>query len=114
MAKGGFPGGGMGGGMGNMLKQAQRMQAEMARVQEELKDERVEASVGGGTVKVTMTGDLKVESVAIDPGAVDPDDVAMLEDMVAAAVNEAMRMAQELASQKMAAVTGGLNIPGLM
>lgn len=100
--------------MNNMIKQAQRMQAEMTRVQEELKSDRVEASVGGGMVKVTMTGDLALERVTIDPAAVDPDDVAMLEDMVAAAVNEAMRQAQELASSKMAAVTGGMNLPGLM
>ena len=100
--------------MGNMLKQAQKMQADMARVQEELKEERVEASVGGGMVKVVMTGDLAVESVAIDPEAVDPEDVGMLEDMVAAAVNEASRQAQELASQAMGDVTGGMNIPGLM
>lgn len=113
MAKGGFPGG-MPGGMGNMLKQAQRMQAEMAKVQEELKDERVEASVGGGMVKVVMTGDMVVQSVTIDPAAVDPEDVSMLEDMVAAAVNEAVRMSQEVASQKMSRVTGGMNIPGLM
>lgn len=98
--------------MQNMMKQAQRMQAEMARVQEELKGERVEASVGGGAVKVTMTGELQVESVSIDPSAVDTDDISMLEDMVAAAVNEAVRQAQELASRKMQAVTGGLGIPG--
>ena len=100
--------------MGNMMKQAQKMQAEMARVQEELTEERVEASVGGGVVKAVMTGDLKLERVVIDPAAVDPDDVAMLEDMVAAAVNEALRQAQELASSKMSQVTGGMNIPGLM
>ncbi len=100
--------------IGNMMKQAQRMQAEMARVQEALKDEKVEASVGGGMVKVVMSGELAVLSVTIDPAVVDPDDVAMLQDMVAAAVNEASRQAQELASGKMAAVTGGMNIPGLM
>jgi hypothetical protein len=100
------------GSMQNMLKQAQKMQAEMARVQEELKDERVEASVGGGAVKVTMTGELAVESVIIDPAAVDPDDIAMLEDMIGAAVNEAIRQAQDLASRKMGAVTGGLGLPG--
>lgn len=100
--------------IGNIMKQAQKMQADMARVQDELKEERVEASVGGGVVTVTMTGDMAVERVHIDPAAVDPDDVAMLEDMVAAAVNEAMRQAQELASAKMASVTGGMNIPGLM
>ncbi len=100
--------------IGNMMKQAQKMQTEMARVQEELTEERVEASVGGGVVKAVMTGDLKLERVVIDPAAVDPDDVAMLEDMVAAAVNEALRQAQELASSKMSQVTGGMNIPGLM
>ncbi len=99
---------------GDMMKQAQKMQAEMARVQEELRDERVEASVGGGAVRVVMTGDLKVDNVVIDPAVVDPDEVSMLEDMMAAAFNEAARMAQELASQKMATVTGGFNIPGLM
>jgi hypothetical protein len=100
------------GNMQNMMKQAQRMQAEMARVQEELKDERVEASVGGGAGKVAMTGELAVERVTIDPAAVDTDDIAMLEDMVAAAVNEAVRQAQDLAARKMQAVTGGLGLPG--
>lgn len=100
--------------MGNLMKQAQRMQAEMARVQEELRDEKVEASAGGGMVKVTISGDLQILSVSIDPAAVDPDDVAMLEDIIAAATNEALRQAQELAGNKMAAVSGGMNIPGLM
>lgn len=100
--------------MGNLMKQAQKMQAEMARVQEELKVDRVEASAGGGMVKVVMTGDMRVDRVVIDPAAVDPDDVSMLEDMIAAAVNEASRQAQDLASEKMAAVTGGMDIPGLM
>ena len=101
--------------MGNLMKQAQRMQAEMARVQEELKDERVEASVGGGAVKVVMTGEMQVESVTIDPSAVDPEEVEMLQDLTAAAFNEALRMTQELTSQKMSAVTGGLggSLPGL-
>jgi hypothetical protein len=98
--------------MQTMMKQAQKMQAEMARVQDELKDERVEASVGGGAVKVVMTGELTVESVTITPDAIDPDDIGMLEDMVAAAVNEAVRQAQDLASRKMQAVTGGLGLPG--
>jgi len=100
--------------MGNLLKQAQKMQAEMARIQEELKDERVEASAGGGMVKVVMTGDLRVERVSVDPASVDPDDLGMLEDMVAAAVNEALRQAQDLANTRMSAVTGGAGIPGLM
>jgi DNA-binding YbaB/EbfC family protein len=100
--------------MASMMKQAQKMQADMARVQEELTGATVEASVGGGAVKAVMTGDLKLERIVIDPATVDPDDVAMLEDLVAAAVNEAIRQAQELASSKMAAITGGMNIPGLM
>lgn len=98
--------------MQQMMKQAQRMQAEMARAQEELKDERVEASVGGGAVKVTMTGEMQVESVKIDPSAVDIDDISMLEDMIGAAVNEAVRQAQDVAARKMQAVTGGLGLPG--
>lgn len=101
------------GNMANMLKQAQKMQAEMARVQESLKDETVEASVGGGAVRVVMTGDMVVQSVTIDPAAVDPDDVAMLEDLVIAATNEALRQAQDLTQRKMAAVTGGLGLPGM-
>ena len=100
--------------MNQMLKQAQKMQADMARIQEELKNETVEASAGGGMVKVAMTGDLAVQSVTIDPDAVDPDDVEMLQDMVAAAVNEASRQAQELANRRMGEATGGMNIPGLM
>ena len=100
--------------MGNLMKQAQKMQAEMARVQDELKSETVEASAGGGMVKVVMTGEMTVQSVSIDPEAVDPDDVAMLEDLVAAAVNEASRQAQDLAARRMGEVTGGMNIPGLM
>lgn len=99
--------------IGNIMKQAQKMQAEMARVQEELKDEQVEASAGGGTVKVVMSGDLQVVSVTVDPAAVDPEDVELLQDMIAAAVNEGLRMAQELAAQKMSAVTGGMSLPGM-
>lgn len=96
-----------------MMKQAQKMQADMARVQTELAESRVESSVGGGAVKVVMTGDLKLDRVVIDAAAVDPDDVAMLEDLVAAAVNDAIRQAQDLASTRMAEVTGGMDIPGL-
>ena len=99
---------------GKIMKQAQQMQAKMAQVTEELKDETVESSAGGGMVKVVITGDLEIRSITIDPDAVDPEDVEMLQDMVAAAVNEAVRSAQELAAQKMSAVTGGMNIPGLM
>ena len=100
--------------MQQIMKQAQKMQAEMVRVQEELKDERVEASAGGGMVKVVMTGDMTVESVTIDPAAVDPQEVEMLQDMITAAASEAVRQAQDLANTKMSAVTGGMGLPGLM
>ncbi len=99
---------------GKMMKQAQQMQAKMAEVQEQLKNETVEASAGGGMVRVTMTGDMQLQSIKIEPSAVDPEDVELLEDMVAAALNEAIRAAQELAATKMSAVTGGVSIPGLM
>ncbi len=100
--------------MGKMMKQVQEMQKQMAKAQEELAHEEVEASAGGGMVSVRVTGDLQVVSIKIDPGAVDPDDVEMLEDMVLAATNEALRSAQEMASKKLGGLTGGLNIPGLM
>ena len=99
---------------GSMMKQAQKMQAKMATMQEELKNEELEASAGGGMVKVKITGDVQIVSITIDPGAVDPDDVEMLQDMVTAAVNEAIRSAQELAAARMNDITGGMNIPGLM
>ncbi|PKQ37820.1 MAG: YbaB/EbfC family nucleoid-associated protein [Actinobacteria bacterium HGW-Actinobacteria-1] len=102
------------GNMQNLMKQAQRMQADMARVQDELKFEKVDVSVGGGAVKVVVTGELELASVSIDPAAVDPDDVSMLEDLITAAVNEGIRQAQDVAAKKMAAITGGLNMPGLM
>ena len=99
---------------GSMMKQAQKMQAKMAEMQEQLKEEIVEASAGGGTVKVVMTGDMQVRSITIDPDAVDPGDVDLLQDMTTAAVNEAIRAAQELSQSRMAAITGGLNLPGMM
>lgn len=101
-------------GLGNIMKQAQKMQAKMAEMQEKLKDEDLEASAGGGTVKVNITGDLQVKSITIDPSAVDPDDVELLQDMTTAAVNEAIRSAQELQQRRMAEITGGMNLPGLM
>ena len=109
--RGGFPGGG--GNMGAMMKQAQKMQAELARAQEEIKDMTFEATAGGGMVKVVANGDMTVDSIVIDPEAVDPEDVEMLQDMVAAAVNEALRGVSEISSQRLNAATGGLNIPGL-
>ncbi len=102
--------------MNQLLKQAQQMQAEMAKAQEQLKSEIVEASAGGGMVKVTMTGDMQLREIAISPEAVDPEDVDMLQDMVAAAVNEALRSAQELAANRMGGIAGGLGgggLPGL-
>jgi DNA-binding YbaB/EbfC family protein len=101
-----------------LLKQAQQMQEEMVQAQESLKDEQVEASAGGGMVKVVMSGDLVVKSIAIDPEAVDPEDAEMLAEMVQAAVNEAIRAAQELAASKMPDIPGmggpgGPGIPGL-
>ncbi len=98
--------------MQQMLKQVQKMQQEMMEAQESLKDERVEASAGGGMVKVVVSGDLVVQAVTIDPEAVDPEDVELLQDMVLAAVNEALRSAQELAASKMGGVAGGMGGPG--
>jgi DNA-binding YbaB/EbfC family protein len=98
--------------MNEMLKQVQKMQADMVKAQEELKSEVVEASAGGGMVTVKISGDLELRELRIDPGAVDPDDVELLQDMVLAAVNEAVRAAQELAANKMNAAAGGLAGPG--
>jgi DNA-binding YbaB/EbfC family protein len=100
--------------MQQAMKQVQKAQAEMVRVQEELANDTVEASVGGGMVRVTMTGDFQVRNVSIDPESLDPGDIGMLEDMVAAAVNEAVRAAQELANTKMSRVMGGMGLPGGM
>ena len=102
--------------LNKMLEQAQKMQEEMAAAQEKLKEEKVDASAGGGMVKVVATGDGRLESIHIDPDAVDPEDVELLEDTVVAAVNEGMRQAQQLAQQRLGAVAGGLSglgIPGL-
>ena len=96
-----------------MMKQVQQMQSEMMAAQEKLKDEVVEASAGGGMVKVKMSGDLRLLEVTIDPQAVDPDDTELLQDMVLAATNEALRSAQELASSKLGGITGGLGGLGL-
>ena len=95
-----------------MLKQVQKMQEDMAAAQEALKDETVEASAGGGMVSAVVSGDLVVKEIRIDPEAIDPDDPEMLSDLVLAAVNEALRSAQELAASKLGAATGGLGGPG--
>ena len=97
-----------------MLRQAQQMQAQMAKIQEEHAEARTEATAGGGVVKVTVVGGTKVDSIEISPEVVDPEDIEMLQDLVMAAINEAMDTAQAEASKKMSAITGGLNIPGLM
>jgi hypothetical protein len=102
--------------MNQMMKQLQKVQQDMVAAQESLKDEVVDASAGGGMVKVEVTGDLNVKSITISKEAVDPDDVELLEDMVLAAVNEALRAAQELAASKLGGLAGGLGglgIPGL-
>jgi len=98
--------------MNQMMRQVQQMQAEMLKAQEELKKEVVEASAGGGMVTVKVTGELELIEIKIDPEAVDPEDVDMLQDLVLAATNEALRSAQELAANKMGAATGGLGGPG--
>lgn len=102
--------------MQQLMKQAQKMQQDMLAAQEALKDEVVDASAGGGMVTVQVTGDLVVKSIKVDPEAVDPEDVEMLQDMILAAVNEALRSAQELASSKLGGIAGGLGglgLPGL-
>jgi DNA-binding YbaB/EbfC family protein len=109
-------------GMGNMggmnmqqvMKQARKMQEQLAEVQDGLKDIEVSSSVGGGMVKVTATADMKLTSITIDPEAVDPDDVEMLQDLVLTAVNDVLESAQDAANKQMGAVTGGLGIPGMM
>ena len=95
-----------------LLQQAQKMQQQMMEAQEQLKNEEVEASAGGGMVSVTVTGDLRVKSISIDAEAIDPDDPDMLSDMVLAAVNEGIRAAQELAEKKLGGIAGGLGGPG--
>lgn len=110
MVKGRMPGMG---NMGSMMKQVQKMQQEMARLQGELEEKTVESSAGGGVVTVVATGKKELKSISIKPEAVDPDDVEMLEDLVLAAVNEALRKAEQMVAEEMSKITGGLNIPGL-
>jgi DNA-binding YbaB/EbfC family protein len=112
MTRGG-PGGPGGMDLNKMMKQVQQLQSEMMEAQEKLKDEIVEASAGGGMVKVKMTGDLELRELKIDPEAIDPEDPEVLEDMITAAINEALRSAQELAQSKLGGATGGLGLPGL-
>ena len=114
MAKRGvFPGGMPGGNMNAMLKQAQKMQKEMEKAQAEIAEKEVEASVGGGAVTVKATGAKQIVSIKLDPDAVDPEDVEMLEDLILTAVNQALQAADDMANASMGKVTGGMGMPGL-
>lgn len=110
MARGGFPGGGIN---MNMIKQAQKMQQDMMRMQQELEEKTYTASAGGGAVSATVSGKYKVLEVKIQPEAVDPDDVEMLEDLIVAAIGEAMNQAEAATAESMKKITGGMNIPGM-
>ena len=104
--------GGMGGGMNmNMIKQAQKMQQDMMKMQQELQEKEYQAAAGGGVVSATVNGKHELKNLEIDPDAVDPDDVEMLEDLIVAAVNEAMRAAEGDAASTMQKLTGGLGLP---
>ncbi len=100
-------------GMGNMMKQAQKLQAKMLRLQEELAEKTVETAAGGGMVKVVASGKQQLVSIQIEKEVVDPDDIEMLQDLVLAAVNDALAKSQEMVSAEMSKLTGGLNIPGM-
>lgn len=108
----GRPGGGLGGG--GMMRQLQQLQEEMARTQESLEHETVEVSVGGGVVTLVMTGHQRLQSVKINPEILNPEDVEMLQDLILAAVNDAIERSQQLASDRMGALTGGLQLGGLI
>ena len=110
MARGGGPGGF---DVNALMRQAQQMQDQMAQAQEQLKEETVGASAGGGMVKVKIGGDLTLREISIDPEAIDPEEAEMLAEMVQAAVNEGLRAAQELASSKLGGITGGLGGLGM-
>ena len=102
------------GGLGNIMKQAQQMQRRMAQLQEEMANKQVEASAGGGMVTAVVNGKQQLLDLKIDPATVDPEDVEMLQDLVMAAVNEAIKQSQQMAQEEMSKLTGGLNIPGLI
>ena len=101
-------------GLGDLMKKAQQMKANMEKVQEALALKEVEAGAGGGMVSVTVTGAQEVTGIVIDPSVIDPDDKEMLEDLVQAAVNEALRKSREMAAEEMSKITGGLPVPGGM
>jgi len=110
MARGGFPGMG---NMNNLMKQAKKMQEQMMKMQEELEKKTVEASAGGGVVTVVASGKKEIVEIKISPEVVDPDDIEMLQDLILAAVNEALRKADEMVQNEMGKITGGLGIPGI-
>ena len=106
--RGGFPGGGMPGNMGNLMKQAQKMQRQMEEAQKELEEKEVTAAAGGGAVEVTVSGKKEITKVKLSEEVVDPDDIEMLEDLIMAATNEALRQMEEMAQSSMAKITVGL------
>ena len=108
MAKGGL------GNMGNMMKQVQQMQAKMEKIQAELEEMEIEGTAGGGMVKAVVTGKQDLVSITLDPEVVDKDDIEMLQDLILAAVNDALAKSQEMVTEEMSKLTGGMNIPGLM
>ena len=112
MAKHGYSGGGMP-NMGNMMKQAQKMQADMMKMQEEMESKQIEATAGGGAVKAVVSGKKELLEIKISPEVISADDVEMLEDLVLTAVNDAMKQADALSQNEMSRITGGMNIPGL-
>ena len=114
MAKNKFQGGFGGGGMGNMssmIKQAQKMQEDMLKLQDEISEKTLETTAGGGAVKVTITGKKEIKSIKISPDVVDPDDIEMLEDLILACINEAIRSVEEMSAKEMSKITGGMNLP---
>lgn len=113
MAKKGFGGGMMPGNMNNLIKQAQKMQENMQKMQLELEAKEIEASVGGGAVTVKVNGKKEVLDITIKPEVVDPDDIEMLQDLVLSAINEALRSVDDMQAAQMSKATGGMNIPGL-
>lgn len=111
MARGGFPGGA---NMNNMMKQVKKMQEQMEKAQQEIEEREFESTSGGGVVSATVNGKKEVLAIKIDPDVIDPEDNEMLEDLIIAAINDAMKKADEYSGETMGKLTGGLNIPGLM
>ncbi|NLI60732.1 MAG: YbaB/EbfC family nucleoid-associated protein [Clostridiales bacterium] len=110
MARGGFPGMG---NMNNLMRQAKKMKEQMLKIQEELEQKTVEASAGGGVVTVIANGKKEIMEINIDPSVIDPDDVEMLQDLIMAAANEALRQAEEMMQSEMGKLTGGMGLPGM-